>query len=186
MSSTSWTSRVMSLVRLASRGGPCGCGRCWSCGKVVKSYLGGRDRILTRSKLLQRVRVLQQTSANFSRHALKSCPNGRGSGFSVSYLRRRPCAGLARRSRVSPPPGSRTPPTPRRSADGLHPPGSRTPPAPIHTFFPTFTQREEEHSRAGLPDLQVGRRWFIQKPRPCQPRRRREAVLRLRRPAVYL
>ena len=52
--------------------------------KSCKSYLGDRDRILTRSKLLQRVRVLQQTSANFSRHALKSCPNGRGSGFSVS------------------------------------------------------------------------------------------------------
>jgi hypothetical protein len=68
---------------LASCGGPCGCGRCWSCGKVVKSYLGGRDRTLTRSKLLQRVSVLQQTSANFSRHALRSCPNGSGSRFSV-------------------------------------------------------------------------------------------------------
>ena len=49
--------RVMSLV-VGADGGPCGCGRCWSCGKVVKSYLGGRDRILTRSKLLQRVSVL--------------------------------------------------------------------------------------------------------------------------------
>ena len=74
--------RVMSLV-VGADGGPCGCGRCWSCGKVVKSYLGGRDRTLTHSKLLQRVSVLQQTSANFSRHALRSCPNGSGSRFSV-------------------------------------------------------------------------------------------------------
>ena len=75
--------RVMSLV-VGADGGPCGCGRCWSCGKVVKSYLGGRDRTLTHSKLLQRVSVLQQTSANFSRHALRSCPNGSGSRFSVT------------------------------------------------------------------------------------------------------
>ena len=66
--------RVMSLV-VGADGGPCGCGRCWSCGKVVKTYLGGRDHTLTHSKLLQRVSVLQQTSANFSRHALRSCPN---------------------------------------------------------------------------------------------------------------
>ena len=67
------------------------------------------------------------------------------------------------------------------------PPSGLAHTAGAHPYiFPTFTQREEEHSRAGLPDLQVGRRWFIQKPRPCQPRRRRDAVLRLRRPAVYL
>ena len=72
-----------------------------------------------------------------------------------------------------------TPPTPRRSADGLHPPGSRTPPAPIHTCFPTFTQREEEHSRAGLPDLQVGRRWVHSKAATlsASPTARRGAAL---------
>ena len=46
---------------------------------------------------------------------------------------------------------------------GLHPPGSRTPPAPIHFFLLLLNARKSFHSRAGLPDLQVGRRWVHSK-----------------------